>query len=319
MPSITIFEGPDGGGKTSAAREYAKRIKALYYHFSAWRHMEDQYPRLFLEAMMPALMGYQNVVMDRSWLSDRPYNAAYHKGKPLISSYNATVLERVAMRCDTNVIMCLPPKEVCLENFRSRMDSEMLDDPDQLEYVYLLYREMVEDNKGSALPITVYDYTKNRDIYELVYGLPFQYMKHSVKWRGTVGSATARNIIVGDLYCECDKQDLLNAWPTVGFGPETKGMANFSQVLAANGVHEGDVFWIDRSILQEVMEWRMKNGFPIRKVLAFDNKSAETCRLLLEKLSNPEIPVIHLKQHPNKYQWSGGQIDIDYYNVLLGG
>ena len=84
MPStsakLTIFEGPDGGGKTTAAEKYAKETGAQYVHFGPLPHVKDSLARVYVEAMMPAILGLQDVVFDRSWLSEIPYGTAFRGG-----------------------------------------------------------------------------------------------------------------------------------------------------------------------------------------------------------------------------------------------
>ena len=61
---LTIFEGPDGSGKSTAAQAYAEATKAKYVHFPALPQVDKSLGRIYVEAMLPALLGYQDVVFD---------------------------------------------------------------------------------------------------------------------------------------------------------------------------------------------------------------------------------------------------------------
>lgn len=318
MPAITIFEGPDGGGKTTAAKKYAKETKALYYHFSAWRHMGPHLPRLFLEAMQPALLGYANVVLDRSWISEEPYNTVYHKAStPWILPRMCSMLERVAMRCETNIVMCLPPKEQCIENFNSRRKDEMLADIGQLSDVYDRYKDFRKYQRCS-LPAIEYDYTKDGRIEEFLHGIPFGLMKHSRKCMKTVGAFTAPYIIVGDLSRRMDIHDILHRWPTVKFNRDRmEGFDKFVEVLSYLKVDEIDLLWIDKSAVEETIERRLKIGFPIKGIMAFDLESGEAAIRAMSKVPRAERPNIHMKKHPDEYMWTNDFLDhAEYYNIF---
>lgn len=298
MPAITIFEGPDGGGKSTAAREYAKVTKALYYHFSAWRHMGHQYPRLYLEAMAPALMGYANVVLDRSWISDEPYNSVFHQASRLVSDEMASMLERAAMRCETNIVMCLPPKEVCEVNFSCRGRKEMLSNTQQLSEIYDRYKDF-RSYQRSSLPTIEYDYTRDGRIEEFLHGIPFGLIKHSRKSMRTVGAFTAPYIIVGELMTEVDQYDTIQRWPSVSFNVQNNPWVSFTSILTAIGVDEIDLLWVDKSAVEETIERRVKSGFPIRDIIAFDLESGEAAIRGLKGVSEVERPNIHIKRHPS--------------------
>ena len=78
---LTIFEGVDGSGKTVAAKRYADEICARYIHFGPFTRVTDGLARMYAEAMLLAVIGYQNVVFDRSWLSEGPYGLVMRGGR----------------------------------------------------------------------------------------------------------------------------------------------------------------------------------------------------------------------------------------------
>lgn len=153
MAKITIFEGPDGSGKTTTALDYAKNTGALYFHFDA-QPLIQNIARFYVEAMQPALLGLRDVVMDRSWLSEEPYATVYHNRAPRLDRWQCLALERLAMRCGAVVVLCDPGEDVCVRNYRDRKSIEMLDDSDQLKKIRMLYLAQY-----SSLPIVTWDYT----------------------------------------------------------------------------------------------------------------------------------------------------------------
>jgi polyphosphate kinase 2 (PPK2 family) len=105
---LTIFEGPDGSGKTTAAREYAEQTGARYVHFPALPRVKHGLGRMYVEAMLPALLGYHDVVFDRCWLSETPYGEAFREGQDRLTQADRRMLERLALRCGAVVVKCLP-------------------------------------------------------------------------------------------------------------------------------------------------------------------------------------------------------------------
>ena len=96
--NLTIFEGCDGSGKTVAAKEFAEKTGALYYHFDALDGCENV-SQVFIDAMLPALLGVQDVVFDRSWLSEKIYG----KENSRKSGQNKSKRLRLLYPCQTTV------------------------------------------------------------------------------------------------------------------------------------------------------------------------------------------------------------------------
>lgn len=151
---LTIFEGPDGGGKTTLAKRYAAVHDAIYVHFSELRGVENLVD-VYLEAMLPALWGEQPVVFDRSWLSEKPYAAALRGGHCRITDREIEELENLALAVDGAVVLCLPPWDVVKANYLSRQEIEALANVDQLRGVYDAYACM-----ETELPVLYWDYTQ---------------------------------------------------------------------------------------------------------------------------------------------------------------
>lgn len=156
---LTIFEGCDGSGKTTAAKEYAALTNAEYVHFSAMPNVGSNLSRFYIEAMQPALLGVRNVVFDRSWISEDPYGRVFRDGLDRVGSTNLSSLEAIAKRCAAVVVYCDPGIDQCLKVFRSRRDEEMLQKEEQLQAIYNTYLE-----KGTTLDLYRYNWMDESDL-----------------------------------------------------------------------------------------------------------------------------------------------------------
>jgi thymidylate kinase len=204
--SLTIFEGCDGSGKTTEAKRYAELTGARYVHFGAIPKVTDAaLGRMYVEAMLPALQGYQDVVFDRSWLSEIPYGAVFRQGADRLKRGNQRrLLERIAMRCGAVVVFCEPGWEAVEKSFLSGRD-EMLKNTRQLKAVYELYG-VVE----TQLPEVIFDYTSDRLIDPGI--LMELRTPHHVVEHNTTGNLGADNVVLVDssLYEKADSDTYLD-------------------------------------------------------------------------------------------------------------
>jgi thymidylate kinase len=158
MKRIVILEGPDGAGKTTLAQRYAE-AGARVVHL-------DRYPgvkslaRIHLAAMLPALSGVSDIVLDRAWITEWIYGDVYRGGKVRINSERRAELEAIASFCETKVILCLPPLEACLETFRKRREREYLKDEEALRQVWQTYDFRYSSGILTSLPVELHDYTR---------------------------------------------------------------------------------------------------------------------------------------------------------------
>lgn len=152
--ALVIFEGVDGAGKTTVARRYAEATGSRYVAFKEYPQLGAGYNRMYLEAMLLAIMGYTDMVFDRSWLSEWPYADAYRNGQRRLTTTAQRVLERAALACGACVVLCNPGLEAIEASYKQRKDSEMLKSIDQVRQVYNAYSSL-----STALPVVHYDYT----------------------------------------------------------------------------------------------------------------------------------------------------------------
>ena len=205
---LTIFEGSDCSGKTTLAERFARETGALYIHFASLPNVTKNLGRIYLEAMQPALLGYQDVVFDRCWPSEKPYCEAFRNGKDRLTNESRRMLERVAMRCGAVLVHCRPPWTNVVETFLSRKHQEMLDSDSQLERVYNLYGQ-----QESQLPTLHYDYTltPNLDLNEIE---KLRFPCHSTN-AASAGNLNAKVVIVGEKFAEPKDCDSWHQWPFV--------------------------------------------------------------------------------------------------------
>lgn len=210
---LTIFEGSDGSGKTTAALEFAERTGAKYVHFTALPRVGKNLARMYVEAMMPALLGYQDVVFDRCWLSEIPYGVAFREGRDRLNMSSRRMLERLALRCGAVVVQCRPAYEVVKANYLSRKHLELLDNDSQLQMVYDLYQEGVTD-----LPELVYDYTSD-PISKLGEVTSMRTPRHPTDL-ASAGNLHAQTVLVGEAFAERKDCDPWYQWPFASFSGE---------------------------------------------------------------------------------------------------
>jgi hypothetical protein len=245
---LTIFEGPDGSGKTTAAVEYAKATGAKYVHFANLPQVGKNLARMYVEAMLPALLGYQGVVFDRCWLSEVPYGTAFREGQDRLGYATCRMLERLAMRCGAVVVHCRPPWAKVKQTYLSRREEEYLENDNQLRVVYDLYGK-----NRTGLPELMYDYTAEPELRPmLVDALRMPQHPLDVQSAGNWG---ARTVLVGEGFAYQKDCDALYQWPFASFSK--LGCSQWlTEQLGDHDVWEKDLLWInadqDLSVLYDL-------------------------------------------------------------------
>lgn len=276
---LTIFEGPDGSGKSTTARRYAEQTGAKYVHFPALPRVNRNLARMYVEAMLPAVLGYQDVVFDRSWLSEMPYGLAFREGFDRMAYASRRMLERLALRCGVVVVMCDPGWKVVRENFMARKHLEMLDNDTQLKTVYDLYAKQRTD-----LPVVTYNYRgeHGEHLPELLMEAE-RTIKHPLDL-ATAGNWQAEYVLIGEAFAERKDLDAWYQWPFASFSPEGCSQWLTSQLP----VGEDKLLWVnadqDLSFLYELSS---------KKVIALG--SAAYSQLYKLKIAATQVP--HPQHH----------------------
>lgn len=261
---LTIFEGPDGGGKSTLAKAYAEVASARYVHFPALPRVNKGLARMYVEAMLPALLGYQDVVFDRSWYSEDPYGTVFREGQDRLGAETVRMLERLALRCGAVVVYCMPDVEVVKQNYRSRKHLEMLDNEDQLQAVYDIYCE-----QKPSLPVLDSDYTiaHLNDLIDRVKSVK-RPSNHPLGIL-SAGNLDAAVVLVGQDFAERKDQDAFYQWPFASF--DRSGCSHWlTQQLISAGVSEHDLMWVNSDQNLSIIG-------PHQTVIAMGDKAHNEC------------------------------------------
>jgi len=253
---LTIFEGPDGAGKSTIARAYAEQTGARYVHFGPLLHVTTGLMRMHAEAMLPAVLGYQDVVFDRSWLSEYPYSTVFRGGRDRMGPVYTRMLERLALRCGGAVVLCLPEQSVAVDNYIRRRDAggEYLQKVEQLEKVYDIYTTLKASHRQqdpryrNSLPTVVYNY---EDYHGESIGITAGYLVHQLEMMRTwphdaestsAGNANAPIVLVSGPFSEHGNLDTYHQWP---FSDYSKAGSSWwlSYQLCKTNVDEIDLYW----------------------------------------------------------------------------
>ena len=266
--AITIFEGPDGGGKSTIAQEYAQLTRARYVHHGPYKQVTDGLSRMFVESILPALLGYEDVVLDRCWISEPIYADAFRQGNDRVGAPRSRILDRLALRCGAVVVKCLPPWAHVKATFNGRKDEEYLDDDQQLLQVYGQYQhdlntslhEVEHDwtqRAGTPLSLVVMDSLKP-DIDRLRAMAP----PHNILVRST-GNWNAKVVIVGEDFGEHKNNDALYQHPFGSLNGTGCSLWLSDQLQDAN-ISEQSLLWVNADELARVpdfLEWHAGKKF----------------------------------------------------------
>lgn len=307
---LVILEGPDGGGKTTLAKKFLK-LGYTYVHLGTFKEVGSDLARLYVEAIMPAVLGHAPVVLDRCWLSELPYGLAMRDGADRLGPRRRQ-LERLALRCQATLVRCLPPYDVALAAWRARSrkeGAEYLDTEAKFKAVYDWYAGLTHE--GTALPVMTYDRTKlgeldARDVVSLsTFTTP-----HPLD-RATAGNWDAPLVLLGEAFAEHHDGDALHRWP---FG----ALSGSSSVwltgqLAEAGISEAALLWANADMLpgSEALVDRLRRA---KRVFTLGEKAADAVKDLglstVHHLGHPQhhkrfrfkdpYPLLHLLQEATR-------------------
>jgi thymidylate kinase len=164
---LTIFEGPDGGGKSTFGRWYCDHAFTAFQDDPVVTHNHGPYlgqgdiAHLYWKTIEKARAAY-HVFADRSWIAEPIYSAAFRREPSRIPIAYRRMLERGAWTARTVVVLFLPPLEVCEVNFARRQGEEYLSTVADLRDVYYRYTWLLNGAEPMDLPYVVADYTRHR-------------------------------------------------------------------------------------------------------------------------------------------------------------
>jgi thymidylate kinase len=158
--NLIVLEGADGSGKSTLAKKLAELLSAKIIHLGPLRGVQD-IGLVYVDAMLPAMLGDSDVIMDRSWISEPIYGSVFRNGASRLSPAQMITLDRVAESCFGFVVLCDPGLSVCMSSFRARRADEMLEGEGQLAQVHALYNHKFSDGNLTRMPTIRYDYTRD--------------------------------------------------------------------------------------------------------------------------------------------------------------
>lgn len=290
---LTIFEGCDGSGKSTAAKAYAVATGARYVHAGPFPGVGDQaLARLYVEAMLPAVLGYQDVVMDRAWVSEAIYGTV-HRGHDRVA-IGARLLDRLAWRCGAVMVHCHPPYEVCRTNWASRRGEEMLREELALKRVYAGYSAGVDLVPLGELNTVYYDYTQgvmSKSMVERLEQLrgPLHPLAHA-----TAGNGRARVLLVGDRFANVTNADPWYQWPFGGLSGA--GCSRWlAQRLDDASIGEDRLLWANADMdLSAIADWWDKEREGLGQVVALGDSA---CQALTK------ADIVHFRvEHPQAHK-----------------
>ena len=236
---LWILEGPDGSGKSMLADALVGAGGVLAgahrVHCGPFPQVGRGLARLYVEAMLPALLGHRDVVMDRSWLSEPIYAQARRHAPSRLDAVDLRTLERVAARCQTVVVRCLPALDRCLAAYRERRPTEYLKSEAELRAVWDLYAAGLR----TTLPTVDYDYADGPppgDRAQTAATLPHPLAAASS------GHVKAEALLVGDRLDEIREHDPLLRLPFVGLSGSGAARWLTAQLERA-GIPESKLLW----------------------------------------------------------------------------
>jgi thymidylate kinase len=258
---ITILEGPDGAGKTTLGKDHVFKDHA-YVHLG---------PPTALGAFhdcvdaIAARRRRRHVLFDRLHLGERVYGPVF-RGRDTLGPARQRLLDRVLLSRQAVVVLCLPAVERCLESFRARKETEMLDREDQLREVHAAYRG-------------------NHDLYQHLPYVHFNYVDDSpARLRDRVeharpaynGGPGVGHFAPGNVLIVGEQVNARARFPFV----DDRGCALWlAERLDEKGVSESELYWVNA--LDPDGEWTdpdFVDGLEPRKIVALGKVAETWCR-----------------------------------------
>lgn len=302
---LWIVEGPDGSGKSTLVNEMQRQHPdARVVHLGPFPNVTKDLGRLYVEAMLPALQGLAPVILDRSWLSEPIYAEARRHAPSRLGSVDLRMLERVAARCRTTLIRCLPPYEACAAAYCERRAVEYLKTESQLKHVYLLYA----NGHACELPQVIFDRTAPAGWPRDAPSDPTAPHPLSV---ASAGYLDAPVLLVGDRFAEHKEHDPLQQYPFVSFSDGGCSRWLTAQLERA-GVGERQLLWVNAD---QDLGALLRQAPNLKLIVALGEAAAEVVNVIAPARVAAGAKVVHVP-HPQHQKRFGFKAPYPLIDVL---
>lgn len=161
---ILLFEGPDYSGKDTLIAKMRQKDNVIYFHngtYSSQAHAMKAYRQQIktVHRILEHTFSDVQIIFNRAHISSWIYGQIIRNEIILDEEYFDIDNEFAAL--NTQVIKCLPPKEICMRGWENRIHEEYVKDLDLMEQVYDFYANDFE--LTTNLPYVTYDFTKEKD------------------------------------------------------------------------------------------------------------------------------------------------------------
>lgn len=243
--TITIFEGPDCGGKTTlintvkrTTRHYADKNLMLVNHgpYIGERDVATQY----FSTMLCGYDRFNHLLMDRSWISESIYGPLM-RGANRITIPQRRAFERFALGCSAITILCIPSYEACEREYLKRRAVEYLPDTEILRQVYDKFANIVPVMHEQSIPTFLYNYERedSKTLYlSMIYEIRDSYHNDGP---GVGLFDPGTTLIVGE---QLSLVTAAASFPWMSWDPRGC-VAWLSEQLESWGVNERELYWIN--------------------------------------------------------------------------
>jgi hypothetical protein len=272
---IVILEGVDGSGKSTLAKwlETEVGVRGGFTRVSTIHH--GPYPGLknpsikYLSSMRRRQHGNtvnELIILDRSWLSEPIYGMALRGGVDRVGVSSRRMLERIAMKAGTFVVVCRPTYDTAAANWAKNKGKELIELPSHFKQVYGLYNVL---EHHTDLDCLYFDYELNKIDKHVLADRINSMVKYRPPSPGIGNWGEDSTLIV----CDYRDSDGMLDLPYVNFDKDSVS-AWFTLELERLGVNEDKLYWVNSSKLAP--DFMGRSDAP-RNVVALGNDAARWC------------------------------------------